>query len=201
MKKTYTIEQLEDKKEYFTKMQKGLGHHSWWYTNRGSDNCINVKVHIYNKHEPIDYLTEKEKELIKVLDIDTDNIANDYFYEHLQAERDGLNMDIEAGEYPQVDSVEYGGRSGGWLCVVYNFDDFRDFEDAIENEAYTLASMLADKMEQVITDTTEKIKKAHKALCVFVDSEEYSKDIAEVIRQRIDIAKESAIETYNQITK
>lgn len=41
------IDYINQHYEWFQAMQLPLGHHSWWYTNRKPEDCINVKIHAW----------------------------------------------------------------------------------------------------------------------------------------------------------
>ena len=65
--------------EYLTRMQAPLGHHSWWYTNRSSEDCINVKMHVYPDIQEItSKLPAKTQKAIEILEIDVDTWVNTY---------------------------------------------------------------------------------------------------------------------------
>jgi len=135
--------------EYLTRMQKDLGHHSWWYTNRQSADCINVKMHCWvDTDKVLAGLTEREREAVTVLDIDVDQFCDELKWRDIESTREWLleslkDDDTLQNETAQVDSLDYGGRSGGWLAVVFDFDAIGDYL-----EGYDYAIEYLTKKEQ-----------------------------------------------------
>lgn len=126
--------------DWYEAMQMGLGHHSWWYTNRRPEQCINVKVYAsVNSDKVLEKLSDRERQAIKVLGIDLDEALNDIVwsdYGLVDMGRDDLLEELK--EYYNVTSVEYGGKSGGWLAVIYDWAKvWDDYEDA----SYTYADV------------------------------------------------------------
>lgn len=136
MTKATMIEYLNDNYEWFECMQKGLGHHSWWYTNRSPEECINVKLHAWVDMDKItEKLTDQEKRVIDTLGIDLTEYANDLVWSDfgiVETARESLLEELK--EKHNVTHLEYGGKSGGWLAVVYSWGNVYD---DYENEAYT----------------------------------------------------------------
>lgn len=178
--KTHTQEQHNANAEYLERMQKGLGHHSWWYTNRSSDDCINVKVHAWvDTDKVLQLLTQKEREAVDVLGIDVADFCEDIKWSvlvedarmFLLEELQGLDTENET-----VHEIEYGGRSGGWLAVVYHFDLVGDYceghehvKDLYETKAITKKEWAqwcknADAAIAHIEKVHAKVKELHRGL-------------------------------------
>lgn len=181
---------------------KGLGHHSWWYTNRQSQECVNVKIHEWPDVDAIKAtLTPKEQNAIDVLGIDLN--------EYIEGE-DGAKWDIvsfEAREladspadylgtetkYAEPVRVEYGGRSGGWAAIVFEYsgevenivgDSYRDIDD----QPYTAKEIrLLQNAIKDIETVEDALRKAHASLCTTIeDPKTYTKTLQDYIATRID---------------
>ena len=141
MTKLHNQEIHDTNAEYLQKMSKSLGHHSWWYTNRSSEDCINVKMHCYpDINSIINLLTTKEKQAVKVLAVDVDQYVSDHMWQDIDFTRhDFLQLLQEQttlqNDHARIESLDYGGRSGGWLAVVFDFDHLSDY---IEGYEYTI---------------------------------------------------------------
>lgn len=128
--------------DWFESMQKGLGHDSWWYTNRRPDDCINVKLHSWVDVAKItDQLTDQEKTTIQTLGIDLNKLCNDLVWEDFGMVDDARRCLLEDLKFHHnVKDLEYGGRSGGWLAVVY---DWAEVYDDYDNPEYNYKEVLA----------------------------------------------------------
>lgn len=116
------IDFINDRYNWFERMQLGLGHHSWWYTNRSPEDCINVKLHNWFDIKDLEEkLTDQEKKLIDQLNFNIYEVIDWYSWNLIISDaRDNLEYDLK--EKFNVDKLEYGGRQGGWLAVVYNWE-------------------------------------------------------------------------------
>ena len=107
-------------------------------------------------------MTEKEKEEVEVLGIDVDGLVEDIIwgdYGIVDEARMSLKNELIAKH--KVQDVEYGGRSGGWLAVVF------DWEAIDEDEEYTKDAVdkikEAQKENEEVIALVEKRKKELKA--------------------------------------
>lgn len=123
MTKKKMLDFISDHYDWFERMQQGLGNNSWWYTNRSSKDCINVKLYDwFNIEELEEKLTDQEKKLVEQLNFNIPEMIDWLSWDIIVSdERDNLEYDLK--DKFNVDRVEYGGRSGGWLAVVYKWDD------------------------------------------------------------------------------
>lgn len=183
--KNYTPEQHDTLAEYLQRMQKGLGHHSWWYTNRGPADCVNVKMHCWvDTDELTALLTEREKKAVEVLKIDVAEWAEEYKWSGISWEANnlaGLLQEAEALKHKDftVTDVEYGGRSGGWACIVFDFYGLGDYLEGSEYAVRHLAEKNITKKElaqwhrqalaarDYIEKVHDYVKQAHKELCAY----------------------------------
>ena len=122
MTKQKMIDFINDYYDWFERMQMGLGHHSWWYTNRSPKDCINVKLHNWFNIEDLEEkLTDQEKKLIDQLNFNIYEVIDWYSWNLIISDaRDNLEYDLK--EKFNVSRLEYGGRQGGWLAVVYKWE-------------------------------------------------------------------------------
>ena len=160
MKKQEVIKCISDRFEWFETMQKCLGHYSWWYTNRSSKDCIDVKIHAWADIEEIKkLLTPEELKVINLMSFDLDEFVNNYVWDEfglIEQARESLREELT--EKYRVKDLEYGGRSGGWLCVVYDwetiYDDF-DKQDA-NGTLYTYQELL--KFKKITEEAEEDVQ-------------------------------------------
>lgn len=187
MTKKLTAAEHNTLAEYLQRMQKPLGHHSWWYTNRQSVDCVNVKMHCYvDTNKVIQSLTEKEQAAVSILNIKVDEWCEQTKWDSIEIDRayllENLHDAVELNNKDfSIDSLDYGGRSGGWLCVVFNFAGLGDY---LEGSDYT-TQLLTDKSitkkefntwekkaiaaRDYIDTVHEYIKKEHAALCRYYE--------------------------------
>lgn len=202
MKTKTTQEEAGAIVEKLERYSKGLGHHSWWYTNRKSNECVNVKMHAWPDIDAIKKtLTKKEQNAVDVLSIDLS--------EYIEGEN-GLKWDIVTWEardladspvdylgtdtkHAKPTSVEYGGRSGGWAAIVFEYtgdieniigDSYRDTSE----QPYTAKEirLLQNAINDIAT-VEEALRKAHKDLYTTVeDPATYTEQVQEYVSNMID---------------
>ena len=167
MTKKQMIEYIEEKYNWFESMQLELGHHSWWYTNRTPDECINVKLHAWvDIDEVLKKLTNNEKDIIKKLDLNVEEYCNYMIwgdYELVTQARENLLDELK--EKYNVEGVNYGGRNGGWLAVIYDWNEV--FEDYIENYSYQEIKGFYNTIKKAVAEhdrVTELVLERKKAL-------------------------------------
>lgn len=209
--KTHDQETHDNNAKYLTRMQKGLGHHSWWYTNRGPDDCINVKMHCWcNDSDILKLLTPKEKQAIDVLNIDLSEVIENEKWSIIEAERDFLldtlqnTTRITSKNNNTVDSLDWGGRSGGWLAVAFDLDVSLDYMEGYDyahemvKEGFISKSELSRACKDIdialkyINDVHAYIKQCHKDLCKTLEQPETYIDY---IKDYIALSIESEAET------
>ena len=169
-------------------MQKDIGHHSWWYSNRGSEDCIKCKLYPFIDIEKLkDLLPERTKAVIEVLDIDINAIIDRYVWDTVVPDAREAILETLKEKYDIVD-IEYVGRSGGWACIQYNFDiatkEGYTAEDDLEDMKYSDLKELLQKQKkayQTINSATADYIEAYERLEKELDTEEYYID--EVIFQ------------------
>lgn len=132
MTKQQMIDYINEHFDWFECMQVGLGHDSWWYTNRSPEECINVKVHAWiDSDDVLSKLTAKEREIISTLGLDLNEYLNDMIWGDfglVEMAREDLLEELK--EKYNVESIEYGGRQGGWMAVIYDWSDvYDDYDD------------------------------------------------------------------------
>jgi len=195
MTKLQKIEYITKQYDYIERMQKPLGHHSWWYTNRNSDDCINVKIHAYIDSDALlAKLTPQQEVNYSLLGLEIDDYINEHVWEHygtIHQHREQYEEDMKE-KFSQIDSFDYGGNSGGWLCIVYNFDNLRsDMEDIadynetdnkIVNETYK--NLI--KAEKTIAETITYTEKAVKGLENYIESDDLLEEIYTNLTEYID---------------
>jgi hypothetical protein len=182
MTKKTMIEYINNHADWYSRMTLGLGHHSWWYTNRSADDCINVKVYAgILADDLIEKLTDKEKKIIQHFNIDVEDwlyqlVWSDYGWIY-QARED---LECLLKDKYNVESLEYGGRSGGWLAVVFDWDDL----DYSEIKADYL---LIKNAIQEYGDVEQEVLKAKKQLEQFLgDVNNYIDEFREYIYNYLD---------------
>lgn len=130
------IEYINQHYDWFETMQMGLGHDSWWYTNRKPEDCINVKIYAWlDIDKLLEKLTDREKQIVDTLELDVPEYCNDLVwndYGLVYSTRECL-LEVLKENYNVVD-CEYGGKQGGWLAVIYQWDDVPDDYD---NDEYS----------------------------------------------------------------
>lgn len=214
--KTHTQEKHDSLAEYITRMQKGLGHHSWWYTNRQSEDCINVKMNCWvDSKEVTNLLTKKEKEAVKVLGIDVDEWVENEKWSIIGVEQEYLLDTLKYADKLQkedarVHDIEWGGRSGGWLAVVFDFDGISDYcegyeyvkglydDGTITKREWSELCKSADSAVEYIELVHNYVKELHMSLCESLeDPQTYIEQLQEYIASCIDSEKEK-IDTASQ---
>ena len=151
LSKQHKLDLIQSKADYLSRMQKPLGHHSWWYTNRSSKDCIDVKIYASVDIDAVlALLTERERLQIETLGLDVAEICQDVVWGEvgwIDTARYHLLDTLQCDVSHRILSVEFGGRSGGWLCVVYDFDELdTQIEDLLN----------ADNPTTKLVDTTYK---------------------------------------------
>lgn len=185
MTKKQIIEYIDKKYEWFIKMQKPLGNDNWWYSNRSSEDCINIKINAWVDVDDVKKtLTPVTLKIIDTLNIDLDEMINDISWGDFglvdQARED---METELKTNYHIDDFNYGGKSGGWLCVVYNWDDVpEDYDQATYKELQGYKKII-DEAETEHAQVTETVNKLKKQLCQSIENVEY---YTEEIEQRVD---------------
>ena len=170
MTKKAMINFISDHYDWFERMQEGLGSSSWWYTNRSSEDCIDVKLHSWFDIDDLKAkLTKKEQKIIEQINYDLEEVINFFVWEIIISDaRDELEYDLK--KKFSVDRVEYGGRSGGWLAVVYNWDEIpSDFDDGDYTyqevkKFYHIIKNAIEENEQVVNFVLKRKKKLDKFL-------------------------------------
>ena len=126
------IEEITKDYDWFECMQLGLGHDSWWYTNRTPEECVNVKIHAWVDLDQVKaLLSPDELKAMDTLGIDIEELTGGVVWSDwglIPLARKVLEEELK--DSFNVSSLEYGGRSGGWLAVVYEWDDIpSDYDD------------------------------------------------------------------------
>lgn len=182
---------------YLERMQKPLGHHSWWYTNRSSEDCINVKIHAWvNDDKVLALLTKKEQKAIEVLGIKIDEVIERTIwgdYGIIEQAREDLKESIDTyvpSKEHRIEGIEYGGRSGGWMCIEYRFgglvDEFINETELDAKEKKQAEKDVASAL-QYIEDTTQYVLKAKKELKKYIeDPQTYIEEVREAIANEIE---------------
>lgn len=207
-----TNKTITDNIETLRRLSKPIGHHSWWYANRSSSECINVKIYAYNKYDINDYLSEADKKNIETLNIKIENFISEKWWDELSIAREELELMLQGHAddghnfHDKVQGLEYTGRSGGWLCVQYDFTDEADTLEDIENDTELTekqkqkkAKPIYKEVEAIITDTENKILKRKKQLEEYLKSEEYTKYLASEIQEFIKMKKEEIQDQLDQL--
>ena len=160
--------------EWYQRMCKGIGNTNWWYSNRSSDDCINIKIYAGVSADQIkEKLSPKMRELLLELDLDIEKhlefeVWGDYGV--IETARQDLEQEIK--DRFNVSDFEYVGRSGGWLCVVYNWDSIpSDFDEGL----YTTKELrefghLIDKALAEVEAVDVLVKKRKAELCKYLDN-------------------------------
>lgn len=195
MKKIQMIEFITEHIDWHNTMNMGLGHHSWWHTNRKSDDCINVKIHSYVDVDNIE-LTEQQKKIIKTTGFDLNEWLNSYIWDEngiIDTAREQLEYNLQ--EKFNVSELEYGGRSGGWLAVVYNWDDIPEDFDEPEytyqevREYYNQIKKAIKENEKVI----EFVEEAKRSLEKWIETpSNYSDELDYILSELLEIKTEEA---------
>lgn len=203
MKKQEMIDYIGKHLDWFECMQTGLGHHSWWYTNRTPEECINVKLHAYADVDKVEeMLTEQEQTALQVLNIDLNEYLSDLIWGDfgmVEMARDEL-LDELTSEY-NVTELEYGGRSGGWLAVVYEWDsvpeDYDTEYSAQEVRAfYQTIKKALEEHEKVTALVLQRKRELEKCI---EDPENYIGQVREMVSSRLDSEKEHARDVLEMV--
>lgn len=202
MNKKQLIEYLKEKKEYLDIMQKDFGNDSWWYSNRGSEHCINCKVYDWVDTEKIiEILQEKERIAMQLLDIDIEDLCNeiawgvygDFEYSIVGLARSNV-LEMLQEKYAEIVDITYHGRSGGWACIQYNFDiksiDGWTLDDTLDEAPFKDLR----ELKKVVDDAIETINKvnsdymiAYNKLCKNIEEpKEYVERVVMYIEDRKD---------------
>lgn len=217
------MNEIKNKYDYIERMQKGMGQNSWTYSNRKSGDCIDVKVYAYVKSDHVkELLTADERKNIDILKIDIFKVIEENIWGSdfcmggivtyareslLENVKDNFRrMPSNSGKY--VENIEYGGRSGGWMCVVYDFDDLlSNMYDVTNNEDASTGDInsVYEKLENalsVIDEVTYFIKEKHKELCNLIrEPHTHVEAIQEAISSRIEDMKAKAISIKETLQK
>lgn len=205
MKKLEMIKYINDNIDWFERMKEGLGNSSWWYTNRTPEDCINVKLYAgVSADDLIDELTDKEKEIVRLTSFNVEEWLGGYiwgYYGLVSDERDILENDLK--ENFNVDRCEYGGKSGGWLAVVYSWDYIPDDYD---DQRYAYSEI--KEFYQIIKNAIKEnqlviafVKNAHKKLETYLDNKEtYLDELRFRLNERLETKLDEARELL-KITK
>ncbi len=112
---------------------------SWWYSNRSSSECVNVKIHAFpDIKEIISLLTPKEQQIITILKLDIPTFIENHMWESIQWDKES-NEEYLKEQYPDIHSFTYAGRSYGWCCVEYKFDElYEELENIVQNYPISL---------------------------------------------------------------
>ena len=191
MTKKELIKYISDRYEWFERMQKPLGHNSWWYTNRNTDDCIDVKIYA---GADIDELKTKISpatlSIIEKLHINLDEWLEDKIwgdFGFVDMARDDLQTELK--EKYNVDSLDCGGKSGGWLCVVFNWDYIPDDFDTGEYTAKELEAYkkIIDEAETENATVNSLIVKRKMELCRAIeDVENYTDELEEYADEQLE---------------
>lgn len=192
-----------DNIETLRRLSKPIGRDSWWYANRSSSECINVKIRAYNKYDINDYLSEADKKNIETLNIKIEDFISEKWWDELSIAREDLQVMLQGyaddgyNFHDKVQGIEYTGRSGGWLCVQYDFRDEADMLEDIENDTELTEDQKQEKaqpiykeVEAIIADTENKILERKKQLENYIESEDYIKYLATELQELIKMKKE-----------
>lgn len=194
MNKQQKIDFVEASIDWYNRMTAGLGHQSWWYTNRSSDDCINVKLHNgwVDINDVLEGLTTKEKEDAEVLGIDLEELVNNIMWGDYGIVDDAKHMlETELVEKYRVVKLEYGGRRGGWLAVVFDWESIDDFENCLDEAVDKIKE--AKKENQEVITLVEKRCKELEAMLNNPDT------YIEIIKERIQNIKEHQQERAKKI--
>jgi hypothetical protein len=148
----------------------GHNGHNWWYP-KPNVIAYNVKMHGASKDiEDIrKHMTERQNKYYS--DDTLYEISQEQLWDEARMFSDDL--DIEYGL-----TSGYAGRSGGWLEVEYK-NDLSELGDDSSIEDVNYFYKEAQKLEKLETEVSEKIKKAHKSLMVYMNTEQYCLDFVE----------------------
>lgn len=185
------LEYITKNLEWFNCMQVGLGHHSWWYTNRRPSECIDVKVRAWiDQDKVLEKLTANDKKIIETLGIDLKEWLNELVwgdYGMVSMAKENLLEALK--EKYNVTSVEYGGKSGGWLAVVYSWNDVHDDFDSGEysysdiRKFYSTIKKALAEHEKVTAEVLERKRNLEKDI---ENPENYIENIQESLSYKLE---------------
>lgn len=191
MTKKQIIDYLDKNYDWFEKMQLPLGHHSWWYTNRKPEDCINVKLHAWVDTDKVKArLSSKQNAIIDTLSIDLDEWCNDLVwsdYGMVEQAREDLLEELKA-EY-SVSDIEYGGRSGGWMAIIYKWDGaYSDYDNGIYTYAeirdmYNVVRKAIAEHDKVTALVLQRKRELEKAI---EDIDNYIEQIGECLENKLE---------------
>ena len=188
MNKKQIFDYISEKQDVINEYESVFGNDSWWYSNRSPETCNKVKIYAYvDIDKVLELLSEKQRKQIELLDIDLNTLCNDIAW------GDEYNFDMSLvsmytddeiekikTKYPAVQDITFHGRSGGWACVVYDFNiktgDGWTIDDVVNNGVdRTEYKTLLDIYEQInkalktVDEINEYIEKSRKRLCKLLE--------------------------------
>lgn len=191
------IDYINNHYDWYKYMQIGLGHDSWWYTNRGPDDCINVKLHSWvDIDKIIAKLTDQEKQIIETLGIDINEYLNDLVWSDfglVEMARQSLLDELKA-DY-NVKNIEYGGRSGGWMAIVYDWQDvpydYNSQETSYKEVLayYRIIKNAVKEHEKVTALVLERKAQLEKSIA---DAKNYIDQVKEMLTDRLESEQQQA---------
>lgn len=206
--KNLTIEQIQDKFEYLTRMTKNRGHSSWWYSNRGSEDCINVKIYADIKDLK---LSEKEERECEIIGINTDNIIDARYWYTINNEAEELLSNLQSKldtDNMYISDVNFTGRQGGWACIVYSFDELYKIEEYLNLEDKEITKKNTKEITKIINDCEDFINKTNKevlslkrSLINYLESNDFIDDVKEEIKDTISFNKDLLIKKIDDLIK
>lgn len=204
MKKAEMIAFITKHYDLIEAMGLDLGHHSWHYTNRSPDTCINVKIHAWADAELLkEKLSAKDKKAVELLSIDLNEFIHTLTWEYygvIDNERMAMEEALKAN-YPDIIGFEYGGKSGGWLCIQYDTSSiYEDFDSGEYDYKQTLAMYKeAKRLLTVFQEVENYVIKAKKALEAYIESSDFLNYCLGELTELLDNRKEEQAELYNNL--
>lgn len=173
----------------------GGGGTSWWYPTQWT---VAYNIKIYARSKDIDDIRAK------MTPVQNKYYSDTTVYEFVNMiQMDSCNVLREViKEVAEVESVEFAGRSGGWVEVKYKpvsdaDADLSDYDKQMLNELYT-EMVKIDEAEQRVSQI---VKETVSAYIKYIQSNEYVTDIVEMLLDDEDIVKEKqrALDEYKAL--
>lgn len=191
MTKKQMIEYIDQHYDWFEAMQMPLGDDSWWYTNRRPEDCIKVKIYSWiDSDKVLEKLSANEKKVMETIGFNLDEYLNDYIWSDfglVERAREDLLLDLK-DEY-NVTDIEYGGRSGGWMAIIYSWDSvYSDYDSdeysykEIRAFYNTIKKAIAEHetVTNIVLDRKNKLEKIIKDVDTYIEGlQEYLRDMLE----------------------
>jgi len=206
MNKKQLFDYISEKQGFINTYQSEFGNQSWWYSNRSPETCNNVKIYTYLDTEKVlELLSEKQRKQIELLDLNIVSLCNDIVWGgdyDFQYSTIGMHVTDEIdnikNNYPAVQDITFHGRSGGWVCVVYDFNiktgDGWTIDDIVNSgidgtDYKTLLDIYKqiNKAIETVDSVNEYIQESKRVLEGLIENpENYIYDIEQNIEQAIE---------------